>query len=118
MVSRLRAKTSCTKGSGRVSRRYRGILADLICDRGFWSAVEDIDDKRNRGQLVFAERRAPQLPCPEIAKYVRPEMKVRVEADPHLAAVWFIGGNEVGRVAIMIDREDVKAVRSAVAAVR
>src|ERR1700730_1133488 len=98
--------------------RYRGILADLICDRGFWSAVEDIDDKRNRGQLVFAERRAPQLSCPEIAKYVRPEMKVRVEADPHLAPVWFVGRNKASRVAAMIDREDMEAVRAAIAAVR
>src|SRR5580704_6474285 len=84
--------------------RYRGFRADLICDRGFWSAVENIHDKHNRGKLVVAERRAPQLSCPEIAKDIRPEMEVRVEADPHLAAVWFIGRNEAGRVAIMIDR--------------
>jgi hypothetical protein len=43
------------------------------------------------------------MSCPEIAKDIRPEMEVRVEADPHLTAVWFIGGNEAGRLAAFID---------------
>src|ERR1700730_11393092 len=44
-------------------------------------------------------------------------MKVRIEADPHLPPVWFIGWNKACRVAVMIDREDVKTVRGSVAAV-
>src|SRR5664279_461627 len=98
--------------------RDRGTCADLIDGRGFWSAVKDIDNECYRGQLIFAERRAPQLSCPESAKDIRPEMEVRVEADPHLAAIWIIGGNKAGRVAASIDGEDVKAVRRTVAAVR
>src|ERR1700730_6799909 len=44
-------------------------------------------------------------------------MKVRIEADPHLARIRFVGGNEAGRVAGAIYREDMKAMWGSVAAV-
>jgi hypothetical protein len=120
MVSRLRARTSCTKGSGRVSR-FIGIGASapiLYATVVFGPPSKTFTTSITEASWSLRSGEPRSCPVRKWRKTSVPKLEVRVEADPHLTAVWFIDGNETGRVAIMIDREDVKAVRSAVAAVR
>ena len=82
------------------------------------AAVEHIGDQGRSEERGARDRRAEDLLLAEDGiRVLADPVEAAVDREPHLAAVRLLGRNEAGRVGRAVDREDMKAVRRAVAAV-
>ena len=119
-VASLRANTSCDEGIGPGHARHldRRAIADHHLDLRLLAAVEHIGDQGRSAEAHRAEPANPAADLREIAVGVLaiPWKRLSIES-----RIWrpfgSFAGHEAGRVAQAVDREDVEAVRRAVAAV-
>ena len=105
-------------GPGAARHLDRRPIANDHLDLRLLAAVEHVGDQGRSAQARREERANPTASPAEIAVGVLADpMEAAVDREPHLASVRLLRGNEAGRIVQAVDREDMEAVRRAVATV-